>query len=76
MVGLHSSDPATVFLSLQARVDAVSPADIEKSLYTDKTLVRILGMRRTMWATATDLAPLVNSSSTSALVQAQQKRTA
>ena len=43
VVGLHSSDPATVFLSAWARVDDFVPADIEDALYERRSLVRMLG---------------------------------
>lgn len=74
VVALHSSDPATVFLSMWARVDGFEAEDLEKTLYEDKTLVRILGMRRTMWVVPTELAGAVNASSTAALVAGQRKR--
>lgn len=76
MVGLHSSDPATVFLSVQARMPDMRLADLERSLYEDRTLVRILGMRRTMWVVPTEWAARVNSSSTARLIEQQRKRTA
>lgn len=74
MVALHSSDPATVYLSLWARVRDFEVPDLEKALYEDKTLVRILGMRRTMWVVPTDFARAVHSSSTSALAAPQRRR--
>lgn len=76
MVGLHSSDPATVFLSIHARTPEITVGDIEHTLYKDRSLVRIVGMRRTMWVTPTDFAPVIDSSSTRALVATQQKRQA
>jgi len=75
MVGLHSSDPATVFLSCWARVADFTPADLETALYTDKSLLRILGMRRTMWVVPTPFAHVVNSSSTIAHADYQRRRT-
>ena len=76
MVGLHSSDPATVFLSIRARIAAITLGEIEAALYEDRSLLRILGMRRTMWVTPTDFASVVDSSSTRALVESQRKRQA
>jgi hypothetical protein len=49
LVGLHSSDPATVFLSARARNPALTVNDIEHSLYEEKAAVRVLGMRRTLF---------------------------
>ena len=76
MVGLHSSDPSTVFLSIHARIPEITVVDIENALYEDRSVVRILGMRRTMWVTPTAFASVVDSSSTQALVEYQQKRQA
>ena len=76
MVGLHSSDPSTVFLSIAARVPGVRVGEIEDALYVDRTLIRILGMRRTMWVTPTEFASVIDSSSTKALVAGQRKRQA
>jgi hypothetical protein len=76
MVGLHSSDPSTVFLSIHARIPTITVDDIESALYEDRSVVRILGMRRTMWVTPTEFAPVIDSSSTRALVGPQQKRQA
>ena len=48
VVALHSTDPATVFLSTWARTDGFSTGDVERALYEDRSLVRMLGMRRTL----------------------------
>jgi hypothetical protein len=56
LVGLHSSDPASVFLSSRARVEDFVVADLEAALYEAKTLVRMLGMRRTMFVVPIDVA--------------------
>ncbi|WP_299573453.1 winged helix DNA-binding domain-containing protein [uncultured Williamsia sp.] len=47
MVALHATCPPTVFLAAWARIDGITPADVEHALYTDRTLVRHLCMRRT-----------------------------
>jgi Winged helix DNA-binding domain len=73
LVALHSTDPATVFLSIAARTSAVDPAGIERALYEDRTLLRLLGMRRTMFVVPVDLVPVVHASCTRALVPAQRR---
>ncbi|MGZ8178486.1 winged helix DNA-binding domain-containing protein [Williamsia sp. SKLECPSW1] len=70
MVALHATCPPTVFLAAWARVDGVTPADVEHALYTDRSLVRHLCMRRTAFvldrATLADavhaVAPRVSAS--------------
>lgn len=76
LVALHSSDPATVFLSVLARTPDSSVADLETALYERRTLVRILGMRRTLWVVPVERAAVVNSSSTQALAGAERRRLA
>ncbi len=49
MVCLHGTDPATVYLSAWARVDGMSVSDLERALYTDRSLVKHLAMRRTLF---------------------------
>src|SRR4051812_1600649 len=74
LVGLHSSDPATVFLSAAARMKTPArtvPA-LERALYDDRTLVRTLGMRRTMFVVPLDLVPIVQAACTNALVPGER----
>jgi hypothetical protein len=54
---LHSTEPATVYLSVRARVDDVSVADVDRALYVDRTLVKQLAMRRTLFVFPRDLLP-------------------
>jgi hypothetical protein len=49
VVCLHATDPATVFLSCWARVDRFTVADLERALHVDRTLVKHLAMRRTLF---------------------------
>jgi Winged helix DNA-binding domain len=74
VVALHSSDPATVFLSARARVDAFEPRDLEDALYTRRSLVRMLGMRRTLFVVPRDLAPVMHEACTKALIPRERTR--
>jgi hypothetical protein len=49
MVCLHGTDPATVYLSAWARVDGMNVADMERALYVDRSVVKQLAMRRTLF---------------------------
>ena len=57
MTVLHSTEPATVYLSLQARVDGLTVADVDRALYDDRSLVKQLAMRRTLFVFPRDLLP-------------------
>jgi Winged helix DNA-binding domain len=74
LVCLHSTDAVTVFLAIQARSDDVSPADVERALYEERSLVRMLAMRRTLWAVPRELVPLVFAAATRAVAATQRKR--
>ena len=74
LVALHSSDPVTVFLSLRARMKSPTVDAIERALYDERSLVRILGMRRTLFVVPADLVPVVFASSTRAIAVRERKR--
>jgi hypothetical protein len=74
MVGLHSSDPASVYLSAWARVDGFEPADLEDALYRRRSLVRMLGMRRTLFVVPVDLAAVMHEACTKARAPAERRR--
>lgn len=76
MVGLHSSDPATVYLSAWARVPGFQIDDMDAALYRRRELLRIYGMRRTLWVVDRDTFPLVRNSSTVQLAEGQFRRMA
>jgi hypothetical protein len=74
MVGLHSSDPATVYLSAWARVDRFAPSDLEGALYERRSLVRMLGMRRTLFVVPRDVAAFMDEACTKALAPPERRR--
>jgi hypothetical protein len=74
LVALHSSDPSTVYLSALARVRRFRHADLERALYEDKKLVRMLGMRRTLFVVSRDMAAVVDEACTKLLAPQQRRR--
>ncbi|MER5443164.1 winged helix DNA-binding domain-containing protein [Streptomyces sp. NPDC002790] len=64
LVALHGTDPATVYLSVGARLADASGtvADVERALYEDRSLVRMHGMRHTVFTFPAGLAPVVHAS--------------
>ncbi|MFG2448721.1 winged helix DNA-binding domain-containing protein [Streptomyces sp. NPDC048512] len=64
LVALHGTDPSTVYLAVGARlVDAgVTVAEVDRALYEDRSLVRMHGMRHTVFVFPTALAAVVHAS--------------
>ncbi len=69
MTCLHATEPANVYLSAHTRSGATRAA-IDRALYDDRTVVRQLAMRRTVFAFPRDVLPAVWGSA-SARVAAQ-----
>ena len=74
VVALHSTDPVTVFLSMWARTVALERPQLEDALYEDRTLVRMLGMRRTLWVVPRELAPVVDAACTRTVAARERTR--
>ncbi|MFE9813894.1 winged helix DNA-binding domain-containing protein [Streptomyces sp. NPDC005773] len=74
LVALHATDAATVFLSACARLRAPEVTAVEKHLYEDVSLVRLLSMRNTLFVVSEEMAPLVEASNARA-VAAKERRT-
>jgi len=73
VVALHGTDPATTFLSAVQRTRDGEIADVETALYDDRSLVRVLAMRRTVFAVPTDLVAACLAGA-SDLVAREQRR--
>ena len=73
MVVLHATDPATVHLSVAARVPGSEVASTERALYDDRALIRMLGMRRTVFVVPTSFAPVVQAACTDDIAMKQRK---
>ena len=74
VVGLHSSDPTSVYLSARARVKGFEPAALETALYERKSVVRMLGMRRTMFVVPVDVAAAMDVACTQPISVGERKR--
>lgn len=74
VVVLHATDPATVFLAALARmvdpdVDAVADA-----LYEERSLVRVLAMRRTLFVARVEDLTMIERSSTDKVARTERAR--
>jgi hypothetical protein len=73
LVGLHGTDPASVFLAAAARMRQPDVGAIERAMYDERSLLRMLGMRRTMFVVPVELAPIVQAACTDAIAAAQRR---
>ena len=80
MVALHGTDPASVYLAAWARsADGhreIGHAAVERAMYQDRELLRMLGMRRTMFVVPADVAPVIQAACTDQIAVRMQRRLA
>jgi Winged helix DNA-binding domain len=63
MVALHGTDPTAVYLSAWARTGCAAE-QVDEAIYAKRSLVRMLGMRRTMFVVPAGLVPVVQAACT------------
>jgi hypothetical protein len=63
MIALHATDPVTVYLSAWARTGCGAD-EVDAALYDERVLVRMLGMRRTVFVVPAGLVPVVQAACT------------
>ena len=76
VVALHSTDPATVYLSAMARMAQPSTDAVSAALYDQRTVVRHHAMRRTLWVFTPRMARCAHIACTTALAAIEWKRLA
>ena len=76
LVAVHSTDPATVYLSLAARMTNPSLAAVGQALHEARSVVRHHGMRRTIWVYTPATARVVHAACTAAIAAAEWKQLA
>jgi hypothetical protein len=69
VIGLHGTDPASVYLAAWARTGCASQAVVEDALYTERSVVRMLGMRRTVFVVPAALAPVIQAACTDQIAE-------
>lgn len=76
VVAFHATNPPSVHLSAWARAADIVPGDVDRALQEDRTLVKQLAMRRTLFAFPRDLIPAVLPSSAARVATAERTRMA
>jgi len=73
IIGLHGTDPASVYLAAWARTGSVDIATLEHALYTERALVRMLGMRRTVFVVPASLVPVIQAACTDQIAERMRR---
>ncbi|MFE5790130.1 winged helix DNA-binding domain-containing protein [Rhodococcus erythropolis] len=76
MTVLHATESATVYLSCWARVRSLDAADVDSALYVQRSLVKQLAMRRTLFTFPRDLLPAAWSSASARVANTERARMA
>lgn len=76
IIGLHGTDPASVYLAAWARTCGVGKAAIDQALYEEHSLVRMLGMRRTVFVVPAALVPVIQAACTDQIAERMRRQLA
>jgi hypothetical protein len=63
MIALHGTDPTAVYVSAWARTGCAAE-QVDEAIYAERSLVRMLGMRRTIFVVPAGLVPVVQAACT------------
>jgi len=76
MTALHATEPTTPHLSLHARVRELTVDDVEATIYKERSLLKQMAMRRTLFGVTRDLLPAVVGSAGRRVADAERRRLA
>ncbi|HKH32281.1 MAG TPA: winged helix DNA-binding domain-containing protein [Gaiellaceae bacterium] len=74
LVGLHGTDPASVYIAAAVRMRVATIDAIAAELYEARSLVRMLAMRRTMWVFPVELAAIAQAAATDAVARNERRK--
>ncbi|MBO1766545.1 winged helix DNA-binding domain-containing protein [Allobranchiibius sp. GilTou38] len=74
LVALHATDPASVYLSVLARSAATTLGEVSKAMYDRRSLVRWMGMRRTLFVVARDDVPMIQAAVSTSVAATLRRR--
>ena len=75
MVALHATDAASVYLEARARMADSSPETIEHELYTERSVLRLIAMRRTLFLVPLADVPTVHAAASREVAERERRRT-
>lgn len=72
LVALHATDPVTVYVSVWAR-SRCTVSQVDAALFEERAVMRMLGMRRTMFVVPAGLAAVVQAACTDDVAQRMRR---
>ena len=76
MTALHATEAASVHLAVAARSEGLTPKDVDTALYDDRSVVKQLAMRRTLFVFPRELLPAAWGSASARVAASERKRIA
>ena len=74
-MAVHSTDPSSAILPRPpTRMDGGDIPAVGRALYEDRSLIRLLGMRRTVFVTALDIAPVIQAACSTAVAARERRK--
>jgi hypothetical protein len=74
LVALHGTDPSSVYLAAWARMKDGDVAAVQRALYDERSLIRLLAMRRTVFVTSLELAPVLQAACSRAVAARERRK--
>jgi len=74
LVGIHATEPTSPYVGLAARTGGIPQADIATAMFDERSLIRIIGMRRTLFVVPLELAGVLTAACGRAIAAAERKR--
>jgi hypothetical protein len=74
LVALHGTDPSSVYLASWARTKDGDVAAVERALYEERSLIRLLAMRRTVFVTSLHLAAVLQAACSRAVAARERRK--
>ncbi len=74
LVALHATEPTSIYLSARARLPGFERAWMDRALFGERSLVRWLCMRRTLWVLRPEDVPVVHQACVPRLLGPEERR--
>ena len=74
VVAVHGTDPGSVYVGILARMAGGGLPDVDRALYEDRSVVRVLAMRRTVFATTPKIAAVALAGAGRAVAARERRR--